>query len=82
MPRPKKKFQIVPPAIQPSPVVVPQFLNIAQAAVYLSATVTSTRRWLKAQKLRSAKVGRRFIYARSDIDKAWLRVATKGGAGK
>lgn len=76
MPRPKKKYMLplVPPTI-PAPVVVPQFFTVPQVAAYLSSTIASTRTWLKAQKIPRVKIGRRFIYKRSDIDQAWLRAA-------
>jgi len=56
-------------------VVLPEYLDIEQAAQYLSATVTSARRWLKNQQLRCVKIGKRFTYRRIDIDNACARKA-------
>ena len=53
----------------------PEYLDVKQAAVHLSSTVTSARRWLQKQKLRCVKIGKRFTYKRSDIDTAWRQAA-------
>jgi hypothetical protein len=78
MPRRKKKYTD-PPAAPVVPIatapVAAEYLDIPQAAAYLSATTTSARRWLKKQKLACAKIGRRFVYRRSDIDAVWQKVA-------
>jgi excisionase family DNA binding protein len=77
MPRLKKKYiqPISVPVPAPAPAVTPEYLDVEQAAVYLSATITSARRWLKKQKLRSLKIGKRFTYKRADIDSAWKHAA-------
>jgi excisionase family DNA binding protein len=74
----KKKYTQAPVVTLPveKPVVItPAYLDVKQAAVYLSTTQTSARRWLKNQKLRCVKIGKRFTYKTSDIDSVWLRVA-------
>jgi excisionase family DNA binding protein len=77
MPRQKKKY--TQPAAVPAPApalnITPEYLDVDQAATYLSATATSARRWLKKQKLRCVKVGKRFTYKRADIDAAWRQAA-------
>jgi excisionase family DNA binding protein len=55
--------------------VTPQFLDVKQVALYLSATVASTRLWLKNNNLPCVKIGRRFTYNRDDINAAWRKQA-------
>jgi hypothetical protein len=73
MPALKKKYRITVPIPVPAAAITiqPAFLDVKQSAVYLSATIASTRRWLKKHNLRVLRVGRRDTYRRSDIDRVW-----------
>jgi len=80
MPRLKEKW------IQPTPItekfpavpeknITPAFLNIQQAALYFGATTWTIRRWIDNKELACAKIGKRFIVKREDIDNIWEKKA-------
>ncbi len=83
MPRLKKKWlekekQLV--ATIPVSVVAPitpQYLNIEQASAYLSVTTWTIRRLIDNKELSCAKIGKRFIVKREELDKIWERKAEK-----
>ncbi len=74
MPRQKKKWTqptaVVPPSL-PAPRINPEYLDIRQAAIYMSVTVWTIRRLLKAGKIHAKKVGKRFTIKRTDLDVYW-----------
>jgi excisionase family DNA binding protein len=58
----------------PVPVVAPitpQYLNIEQASAYLSVTTWTIRRLIDNKELSCAKIGKRFIVKREDLDNIW-----------
>ena len=77
MPRRKNKWlekEKKPVAAIPVPVVAPitpQYLNIEQASVYLSVTTWTIRRLIDNKELSCAKIGKRFIVKREDLDMVW-----------
>ena len=81
MPRLKKKWlekekQLV--ATIPVSVVAPitpQYLNIEQASAYLSVTTWTIRRLIDNKELSCAKIGKRFIVKREDLDNIWEKKA-------
>jgi len=79
VPRLKKKYMqpLDPaPAVVPEPSTIePEIYDVKKAAFFLSATVTSTRRWLKKNSVPAVKIGRRETYRRADIIAAWDRAA-------
>ena len=83
MPRLKKKWmekQNEPVAAIPAPIlapITPSYLNIEQASVYLSVTTWTIRRLIDNKELSCAKIGKRFIVKREELDKIWERKAEK-----
>jgi excisionase family DNA binding protein len=82
MPRLKKKW------IQPTPItekltavpetnITPTFLNIEQASAYLGVTTWTIRRLIENKELACAKIGKRFIVKREDLDMVWEKKAEK-----
>jgi len=80
MPRLKKKW------IQPTPIteklpavpeknITPACLNIQQAALYLGVTTWTIRRLIDNKELSCAKIGKRFIVKREDLDNIWEKKA-------
>jgi len=80
MPRLKKKW------IQPTSIteklpavsetkIVPAFLNIEQAALYFGVTTWTIRRLIDNKELACAKIGKRFIVKREDLDNIWEKKA-------
>ncbi len=62
----------------PVPVVAPitpQYLNIEQASAYLSVTTWTIRRLIDNKELSCAKIGKRFIVKREDLDNIWEKKA-------
>lgn len=76
MPRLKNKWlekEKEPVASIPFPVpvvapITPQYLNIEQASAYLSVTTWTIRRLIDNKELSCAKIGKRFIVKREDLD--------------
>jgi len=81
MPRLKKKWmekQNESVTAIPAPVVAPitpQYLNIEQASAYLSVTTWTIRRLIDNKELSCAKIGKRFIVKREDLDNIWEKKA-------
>ena len=79
MPRRKNKWlekekESVAAIPLPVPVVAPitaQYLNIEQASAYLSVTTWTIRRLIDNKELSCAKIGKRFIIKREDLDNIW-----------
>ena len=57
--------------------ITPQYLNIEQASAYLSVTTWTIRRLIDNKELSCAKIGKRFIVKREELDKIWERKAEK-----
>jgi excisionase family DNA binding protein len=55
--------------------ITPQSLNIEQASVYLSVTTWTIRRLIDNKELSCAKIGKRFIVKREDLDNIWEKKA-------
>ena len=74
MPRQKKKWMqptaVVPPSV-PASRINPEYLDIRQAAIYMSVTVWTIRRLLKSKKIQAKKIGKRFTVKRTDLDAYW-----------
>jgi excisionase family DNA binding protein len=83
MPRFKNKWlekEKEPIAAIPVPFVAaitPQYLNIEQASAYLGVTTWTIRRLIENKELACAKIGKRFIVKREELDKIWERKAEK-----
>ena len=81
MPRLKSKWlekEKEPVATIPVSVVAPitpQYLNIEQASAYLSVTTWTIRRLIDNKELSCAKIGKRFIVKREDLDNIWEKKA-------
>ena len=81
MPRLKNKWlekEKEPVAAVPVPIVAPitpQYLNIEQASFYLSVTTWTIRRLIDNKELSCAKIGKRFIVKREDLDNIWEKKA-------
>jgi excisionase family DNA binding protein len=81
MPRRKNKWlekEKEPVAAIPVPVIAPitpQYLNIEQASAYLSVTTWTIRRLIDNKELSCAKIGKRFIVKREDLDSIWEKKA-------
>ena len=81
MPRLKNKWlekEKEPVVAVPVPVVAPitpQYLNIEQASAYLSVTTWTIRRLIDNKELSCAKIGKRFIVKREDLDNIWEKKA-------
>ena len=81
MPRFKKKWmekQNEPVAAIPTPIlapITPQYLNIEQASAYLSVTTWTIRRLIDNNELSCAKIGKRFIVKKEDLDNIWEKKA-------
>jgi excisionase family DNA binding protein len=50
--------------------VTPRYLNLEQAAVYLSTTPDGVRGMLRAKRFPARQIGKRVFVDRNDIDKA------------
>ena len=50
--------------------ITPRYLNLEQAAVYLSTTPDGVRGMLRAKRFPARKIGSRVMIDRNDIDKA------------
>jgi excisionase family DNA binding protein len=81
MPRRKNKWlekEKEPVAAIPVSVVAPitpQYLNIEQASAHLSVTTWTIRRLIDHKELSCAKIGKRFIVKREDLDNIWEKKA-------
>jgi excisionase family DNA binding protein len=77
MPRLKNKWlekEKEPVVAVPVPVVAPiapQYLNIEQASAYLCVSTWTIRRLIDNEELSCAKIGKRFIVKREDLDMVW-----------
>ena len=57
----------------PSSGIVPRYLNLNQAAVYLSTTPDAVRRMLRDKHFPCRKIGSRTFIDKQDIDQAMER---------
>ena len=57
--------------------ITPQYLSIEQASAYLGVTTWTIRRLIDNKELSCAKIGKRFIVKREDLDNIWERKAEK-----
>jgi excisionase family DNA binding protein len=76
MPRLKKKWlQPAIPAVKTPAVletkISPEYLDVRQAALYMSVTVWTIRRLIADKKIVAKQVGKRFLVKRTDLDMFW-----------
>ena len=77
MPRLKKKWtqqSVAPSVVTPVLSFAPEYLDVRQAAHYMSVTTWTIRGLLKAGKIQAKKLGKRFIIKRTDLDVFWQQV--------
>lgn len=83
MPRQKKKYRSVAPAksvVSAVAAITPRYLDIPQAAVYMSVTTWTVRRLIKNGALRAPQIGRRQIIDRLQLDDLYQQKANEKAA--
>jgi excisionase family DNA binding protein len=77
MPALKKKYRTSAAPIAPAipATAAPGYMNVREAATYLSIAVFTIRELIADGKLRHVKLGKRFIVKREDLDQLWETLA-------